>query len=121
TPIVTAFEFWADAKTAEKNRMAASPPASNLVRMIAPIAQYVFSKLVGLPPSKCGVDCRRPATVRYWPLAYIPSPLTNVPSGGKADIFGSKATLRLRRSRIAISCPLLEVERTLARMPLATT
>jgi hypothetical protein len=27
--------------------------------------------------------------------------------GVRADIFGSKATLRIRRSRIAISCPLL--------------
>ena len=34
--------------------------------------------------------------------------------GGKADIFCSKATLRLRRSQIAISCPLLGVKRTWA-------
>jgi hypothetical protein len=32
--------------------------------------------------------------------------------GVRADIFGSRATLRLRRSRIAISCPLLGVKRT---------
>ena len=32
--------------------------------------------------------------------------------GVRAVIFGSKATLRLRRSRIAISCPLLGVKRT---------
>jgi hypothetical protein len=32
--------------------------------------------------------------------------------GGKADIFGSKASLRLRRLRIAISCPLSGVKRT---------
>src|SRR5262249_10946277 len=34
--------------------------------------------------------------------------------GVRADIFGSKETLRLRRSQIAISCPLLGVKRTWA-------
>src|SRR5262249_22055884 len=42
----------------------------------------------------------------HWPMHCMSA------FGGRADISGSKATLRLRRSRIDISRPLLGVKRT---------
>ena len=81
-----------------------------LSRCNVSMAEFLPFDLARLPASRVFLDRATMSAIGPKRTCQRRCPISAF--GCRADIFGSQATLRLRRSRIANSCPLLGVKRT---------